>query len=606
MVKINFITFNNHYGLTNDILMLGKLFEKHFNKRVEIKVVDYFNYKGPNADINIFFETISKILLKLAPINILIPNHEWFYKHWTPYLNDFDYILTKTTYAEELFKNILGERKNIVKMIGWKSLDREHKTKNEMDFSHFLHLCGRSKHKQTQLMIDFWKPDFPKLTILYSPKFVKITQRTDLDNIEYITNRLNEDELVTLMNKCGVHLCCSETEGYGHYINEAKSCGAVVVTTNGPPMKNHIDSSMGFIIKVTDKKPLKKYMGSKFIIDKEHFQQTISEIQNLEPKLLKEMGQKARDSYLKEARFFENEIKDTMVNIFRNVKSEKYYQDEMKKITEMSKNDDILPTVSIITPTYNRRNFFRLAVNNFMSIKYPKEKLEWIIVDDGTDKIKDLIEKTPELKNDPRIKYFELEEKKTIGYKRNYCVEKASNEYIICMDDDDYYPINSVKVRILELLKSGKDCITCSAIGCFDINKYVSMLNVPPHCLPFSQRISEASLGFKKSFWEAKGFDNTAKHSEAVHFLEGRENNTLEISWEGILVALLHNRNTSNKIIVDQSPNGCHYGWSDELFLFITSLDKDLTEEEKEKRNNKTQNININKKILEDDDHLPS
>jgi hypothetical protein len=139
--------------------MLGKLFEKHFNKRVEIKVVDYFNYKGPNADINIFFETISKILLKLAPINILIPNHEWFYKHWTPYLNDFDYILTKTTYADELFKNLLGERKNIVKMIGWKSLDREYKTKNEMDFSNFLHLCGRSKHKQTQLMIDFWKSD---------------------------------------------------------------------------------------------------------------------------------------------------------------------------------------------------------------------------------------------------------------------------------------------------------------------------------------------------------------------------------------------------------------------------------------------------------------
>ena len=101
-------------------------------------------------------------------------------------------------------------------------------------------------------------------------------------------------------------------------------------------------------------------------------------------------------------------------------------------------------------------------------------------------------------------------------------------------------------------------------------------------------------------------FDDNAKHSEAVHFLEGRENNTLEISWEGILVALLHNRNTSTKIIVDQSPNGCHYGWSDELFLFITSLDRDLTEEEKEKRNHKTQHININKKILEDDDHLPS
>jgi hypothetical protein len=605
MIKINLITYNNQYGLTNDMRMLGKMLEKHFSKRVEIKIVDFFNYKAPWADINIFLETVSKILIKYAPINILIPNQEWYYKCWIPYLNDFDYILVKTKYAEELFKNLVGDRKHIVKMIGWKSLDRELPNMyNQKDYSHFLHLCGRSKHKQTQLMIDYWETHFPKLTIVYSPKDVKIKRRDDLTNIEYITDRLNEDDLLKLMNKCGVHLCCSETEGYGHYIYEAKSCGSIVITTNGPPMKNAIDSSMGFIIKVADKKPLKKYLGSKFIIDKNHFQQTIKEIQNLDSGSLKKMGQNARDSYLKDGKYFDNDIKEVMVDIFRNIKSEKDRNNELEKMKEMANNDDILPTVSIITPTYNRRHFFRLAVNNFMSARYPKDKLEWIIVDDGTDKIKDLIEKTPELKNDHRIKYFELDEKKSIGFKRNFCIEKASNEYIVCMDDDDYYPVNSVKSRILELLKSGKECITCSAIGCFEINKYVSMVNVPPHRLPFSHRISEASLAFKKTFWEEQKFNDNSKHSEAIEFLEGRENKTIEISWEGVLVALLHNRNTSDKIIIDQSPNGCHYEWSDELFLFITSLDRDLTEEEKEKKYKKKKDKVVN--TPDDDDHLPT
>jgi glycosyltransferase involved in cell wall biosynthesis len=600
MIKINLITYNNQYGLTNDMRILAKLLEKHFVKKVDIKIVDFFHYKAPKADINIFLETVSKILFKYADINVLIPNQEWYYKNWIPYLEEIDYIFVKTEYAENLFKSLVHTRKDIVKMIGWKSLDRESQNCS-MDFNHFLHLCGRSKHKQTQLMIDYWEQDFPKLTIVYSPRDVMIKQRSDLTNIEYITHRLSEEELTKLMNKCGIHLCCSETEGYGHYIHEGKSCGAVVITTNGQPMKNYVDDTMGFVVKSCDKKLLKKHLGSRYIIDMDDFKETIKKIQNTDIKLLKKMGQNARDSYLKESKYFDNMIKDVMTELFSHKKSEKDIEEEKEKMKEMATNDDLLPTVSIITPTYNRRIFFRLAVNNFMSIRYPKDKLEWIIVDDGTDKIKDMIENTPELKNDTRIKYFELDEKKPIGFKRNYCIEKASNEYIVCMDDDDYYPVNSVKLRILELLKSGKDCLTCSAIGCFDINRYVSMVNVPPHRLPFSHRISEASLAFKKSFWEVQKFNDESGHSEAKEFLEGRENKTIEVAWEGILVALLHNRNTSDKIMIDQSPNGCHYGWSDELFLFITSLDKELNEEELKNKKKK-----VKSQDPDDDGHLPN
>ena len=41
------------------------------------------------------------------------------------------------------------------------------------------------------------------------------------------------------------------------------------------------------------------------------------------------------------------------------------------------------------------------------------------------------------------------------------------------------------------------------------------------------------------------------------------------------MVALLHNRNIRNDIKTNKEPNGCHFGWSDELFLFITNLDKE-------------------------------
>lgn len=605
-IKINLITYNNQYGLTNDLKLLGRLLKKHFKDRVEIKIIDFYHYRAPQADINIFLETVSKILFKYALVNVLIPNQEWFYKNWLPYLEEIDYVYVKTDYAKNIFSTLMSSRKENVKFIGWRSLDRN-KTgvKVKTDYKQFLHVCGRSKHKQTQQMVDYWDESYPKLTIIYSPKDVDLVRR-DISNIEYLTERLSDDDLDDIMNKTGIHLCCSETEGYGHYIHEAKSCGAVVISTNAPPMMDFINDETGYKVKTCAKKNLQKQLGSKYILDKDDFKRVIEEIIQTDLKVLKKKGENARESFLKEASIFEETFKTNMTELFsfatdKRVAQKSKQETDKKEMEEMLK-DENLPPISIITPTYNRRHLFKIAMANFLNFTYPKEKVEWIIVDDGTDKIKDMLDSSPDHKDDPRIKYYTLDEKKPIGYKRNYCIEKATNPYIVCVDDDDYYPPNSLKLRILELLKSGKDCVTCSSIGCFEINKYVSMVNIPPHRLSFSERISEASLCFKKSFWEEQKFKDQSVISEAKEFLAGRENKTYEISWEGVLVALLHNRNTSDKILIDQSPNGCHYGWTDELFLFITSLDKELTEDEEKLKN---KNRNIKDKDPEKDGHLP-
>jgi glycosyltransferase involved in cell wall biosynthesis len=605
-IKINLITYNNQYGLTNDLRLIGKLLKKHFHDRVEIKIVDFYHYKAPQADINIFLETVSKILFKHALVNVLIPNQEWFYRSWLPYLKEIDKIYTKTVYGNDIFSSILGsERKGDVKMIGWRSLDRK-KFNVKKNYQQYLHVCGRSKHKQSQTIIDAWKPEYPTLKIIYSPKDVPLVKRSDLNNIEYLTERLSEEDLEKIMNECGVHICCSETEGYGHYIHEAKSCGAVVITSNAPPMKDFITDDMGYLVKCDQKKTLKKHLGSKYLLDVEDFQRVIETIMATDPKKLKMKGEMAVESFLKDAKIFEEKFKNDMTELFslatdRRVLKESKLKEEQERLKTMMK-DENLPHVSIITPTYNRRRFFKLAMANFINFNYPRDKMEWIIVDDGSDKILDLIQNNPDLVDNPMVKYYSLDEKKPIGFKRNYCVEKATNPYIVCMDDDDYYYPNSIKLRILELLNSGKDCLTCSSIGCFEVNKYISMVNVPPHRLPFSERISEASLCFKKSFWEEQKFKDQSSISEAKEFLAGRENQTYEISWEGIFVALLHNRNTSDKIIIDQSPNGSHYGWNDQVFLFITGLDEPLTEEEEQAKKKKT---TVRTKDPDNDGHLP-
>ena len=62
------------------------------------------------------------------------------------------------------------------------------------------------------------------------------------------------------------------------------------------------------------------------------------------------------------------------------------------------------PLVSICTPTFNRRPFIPIIIKCFENQNYPRNRMEWIIVDDGTDKIEDLVMHIPE------VKYFRYED----------------------------------------------------------------------------------------------------------------------------------------------------------------------------------------------------
>jgi len=94
------------------------------------------------------------------------------------------------------------------------------------------------------------------------------------------------------------------------------------------------------------------------------------------------------------------------------------------------------PFVSLCTPTFNRRPFFPYLIKCIEQQTYPKSRFEWIIIDDGTDKIKDLVEHLP------YVRYFSYENKMKLGKKRNLMHDHSKGDYIIYIDDDDYYPPN--------------------------------------------------------------------------------------------------------------------------------------------------------------------
>jgi glycosyltransferase involved in cell wall biosynthesis len=72
-------------------------------------------------------------------------------------------------------------------------------------------------------------------------------------------------------------------------------------------------------------------------------------------------------------------------------------------------------------------------------------KMGWVLIlDDGTDKIGDLISEA----KIPQIKYVEVEKKMSLGAKRNLSHTHCKGSIIVYMDDDDYYPPDRVSMRL--------------------------------------------------------------------------------------------------------------------------------------------------------------
>ena len=105
-----------------------------------------------------------------------------------------------------------------------------------------------------------------------------------------------------------------------------------------------------------------------------------------------------------------------------------------------------VPMVSVCTPTFNRRPFIAAMLQCFAHQTYPRNRMEWIIIDDGTDPIEDLVS------SHPCVRYFRIEEKISLGKKRNMMHEKARGDIIVYMDDDDYYPPDRVSHAVTTLL----------------------------------------------------------------------------------------------------------------------------------------------------------
>ena len=109
-----------------------------------------------------------------------------------------------------------------------------------------------------------------------------------------------------------------------------------------------------------------------------------------------------------------------------------------------------MPFVTVIIPTYNRREFLKDAVDSVLEQTY--RDFELIIVDDGsTDSRGDIIKKH----RDSRIRYI-LQENRGVSAARNRGILEAQGKYISFLDSDDLWKRDKLETQI-DLVKEKKD-----------------------------------------------------------------------------------------------------------------------------------------------------
>ena len=208
------------------------------------------------------------------------------------------------------------------------------------------------------------------------------------------------------------------------------------------------------------------------------------------------------------------------------------------------------PFVSIITPTYNRRKFIPSLITCYLQQTYPLDRMEWIIYDDGDDKVEDIFKKFE--KKIPNLRYIYDEEKKNIGAKRNLLNKEAKGDIIIAMDDDDFYFPDRVKHVVFSFSRKP----TYELAGSSEINLYFSDIKEIWKLGPYhANHATNGTMAWKKSYANTHTYDETVTFAEEKSYLDNYKHPMIQLDPMKVMLVMSHSDNTFDKKKLRDSPN---------------------------------------------------
>ncbi len=203
----------------------------------------------------------------------------------------------------------------------------------------------------------------------------------------------------------------------------------------------------------------------------------------------------------------------------------------------------IKPFVTIATPTFNRRIFFPLVLCWFQKQTYPRDRLEWIIYDDGTDSIEDIIKES----NISEIRYFKSDVKETVSSKRNFINSKAKGDIIVNIDDDDYYSVDRISYAVDMFLSNP----TLLFAGCRTTYIYFTETGLIYRATSSNKDESTAgTFVYRRELLEQTSYNNNRALAEEQDFLKDNKFEMIDLDPMRTMLVISHGQNSFDKKIM--------------------------------------------------------
>jgi len=203
--------------------------------------------------------------------------------------------------------------------------------------------------------------------------------------------------------------------------------------------------------------------------------------------------------------------------------------------------------VTVVTPTYNRRAFIPALIQIYLHQTYPKEHMEWIILDDGRDKVEDLFHAA----HIPNLRYLYEEEKMRIGAKRNRLNKEARGSIIIAMDDDDYYPADRVQTVVDAFTQHpNKNLAGSSEMNMYYIDQQ-TIWTIGSHG---PNHATNGTMAWRKTYANTHFYDEYVTKAEETSFLEGYKHSMIQLDPKKTILVVCHSDNTVDKSLLRKQP----------------------------------------------------
>jgi glycosyltransferase involved in cell wall biosynthesis len=209
------------------------------------------------------------------------------------------------------------------------------------------------------------------------------------------------------------------------------------------------------------------------------------------------------------------------------------------------------PFVSVLTPTYNRSRFVEAMIGCYKAQIYPKDRMEWIVLDDGTEPIEPQFKAlTADL---PNIRYIRHTTKLNIGAKRNRLNDEAKGDILIAMDDDDFYPPERVDHVVKQFLANPMNDVAGSTIMYMFFSSTKEIIRLGPYG---RNHATNGTMACRASYAKKHRYDEYVTHAEEVSFLDNYKHSMIQLDPMKTILVITHSENTFGKEIFlkEESP----------------------------------------------------